>query len=361
MQSNKDDYLIERFELDPSQFEELADLIKISFTEGSEVEGGTIAFTKDTLNFMFGSPYLPKSIFVRTVYKPTGEVVGFLGEIPRPLTIEGKIYNIGIPSWAAVHYKHQKKGLATLMGKKLLEIGQTMDFDGGIAMFEPEEHGIDTGKAFSKNSGIPMREILRINKFLIRVFDIKRTSKAIKLKWFEKLGLGLLQGLQKVNNPRVRKFRKEDGERLYELMADHQKNNQISIIRNHDDFLWYLQQPKVNCVVHEDENGVVDGFILAWEFIFAGFGHFVPFGWLDLVHTYRLSQKEAADLCKYLCVTSKELGWGGLQCPFIPYFDVKPFNKSKFVAFPKILLIDLFELNKIPMPEKIDSFYFDWR
>ncbi|HMF30619.1 MAG TPA: GNAT family N-acetyltransferase [Candidatus Lokiarchaeia archaeon] len=362
MQTDEDDdYLIEQFNLDKSQYAELVELIKTAFISDNPAEGGTIAFTEQSFNLIFGSPIMESDLFVRAIYKPTGETVGFLGGIPRPLSVRGTVYKCGVPGWLATFPQHQRKGLAIKMGLKLMEIGKERGYDAGFAFFEPEAHGIDTARSLIRQTGIPMHELATIQQFIIRAFDVKRIAQVIKLKGYEKFGLRLLQGIQKVNNPRVRQCRPEDAERMFELMQDHVERNEISIVRDHDDFVWYVQQPGVNCVVHEGEDGQVDGFILAWEFQLAGFGNLAPLGWLDLVHTYRLSQKNAVDLVRYLCVTSKERGWAGLQTPFIPYFDPAPFKKAKFVFFPKKLIVALFPVAEMDLPDHPSSFYFDWR
>lgn len=355
------DYTVETFTLDDSQYEKISELIRATFIENSPDEGGTILFDEETFNIMFGSPVMPRDLFVRVIYKPTGQIVGFAGGIPRDLSYDGKIYKFAIPAWGTVHPAHQRKGLGVMMGTKIFELGKELGFDGGIPLFEPEAHGIDTARAVARKFGVTMKEIIKIRKFIIRVFNVRRVAKVIKLKWFEKLGLFLMQGLKKTSNPRVRKYKQEDGERLFELMKDHSEYNQLSLVREHDDFIWYLNQPAVNCVVHEGEDGLIDGFVVAWKFFLAGFGNSLPFGWLDLIHTYRLDEKEASDLFKYMCVVSKDLGWGGLQCPFIPYFNPKPLKKAKFVFFSKDLILGLYNLTNIPFPDKVESFYFDWR
>lgn len=362
-EESTNEYEIEQFTLDKSDFGKIADLIKNVFIQATEAEGegGTISFTPETFNIMFGSPYQPKNLFFRAIHKNTGEIVGFLGGIPRDLSYKGKIYKFGVPSWVSVHWQHQRKGLALQLGLKMLEVARGMGFEGGISFFEPEAHGIDSARALCRKTGIPMYEVQTIKKFLIRVFDASRIAKAVKLKGYEKLALRLIQGVPKIHNPRVRKFQLADADHMFELMRDHVERNELAIVRNRDDFIWYLQQPGVNCVVHEGDNHQVDGFIVAWEMQLAGFGNVVPCGWLDLVHTYRLPLAEAKDLCKYLCQTAKEHGWVGLQTPYMPYFDPTPFKRAKFVFFPKKLIVALFPLKELPLPEHTQSFYFDWR
>jgi len=366
MKENSDElYRIEQFSLDEEHFDTLAELITKAFLndEAAQKEGTSIVFDKETFTRMFGSPFTEKDIFVRAIYIPTNELVGFIGCIPRKIKINDRIYKCAVPAWAATHQDHQRRGLALQMGKKIYEILLKKDYEIGFSLFEPKQKGINTGESVARNIDalFPLQRLLTIKKFLGRIFDAKLLAKVMKLKGYEKLGIALFEKLQKVNNPRVRKFEISDAERLFELMDDHVQRNQMSLVREHDDFIWYLKQPSVNCVVHEDENGIVDGFILAWKFSFAGFGNIIPFGWLDLIHTYRLNLKEATDLCKYLAITSKDMGWAGLQTPLIPYFDTKPFKKSKFLFFSQTLTMDVFRIKEIPFPEPLESFYFDWR
>ncbi|TFH30131.1 MAG: hypothetical protein E4G98_02635 [Promethearchaeota archaeon] len=359
----ENEYRIEQFTLTPDEFPALAKLITESFLneELTEQEGGTILFDEQTFNIIFGSPIISRDFFVRAIYVPTNEIVGFLGAIPRKVNMKGKILNYVIPALAAVHYKHRRHGLALKMGIKLREIGIEKDVDGGFSLHEPEQHGIDTSKAVARDTNLPIEEFALIRQFVVRSLDTPKVASVIKLKWYEKLAFRLLQSVPKNKNPRIRKYDPNDGEQMFTMMQDHIDRNEVSLVRDKEDFFWYLQQPGVNCVVHEDENGTVQGFILAWRMKLAGFGNAVPFGWLDLVHTHRLTINEAKDLANYLCITSKELGWAGLQTPFIPYFDSAPFKKAKFIFYPKKISIDIFNLKKLDLPKNVKSFYFDWR
>jgi hypothetical protein len=362
-------YIIESFTLDEENFNELSKLITEAFLsdENTQIEGTTILFDEETFSRMFGSPHTPNDTFVRALDRETKEIVGFIGSIPRNIMINGEKFKFIIPAWAAVATDHKRKGLALKMGLKILDLLFDKGYEAGFSLFEPEQKGINTGASVSRHSDklLPLKRILTIKKFLIRVFDVDRVSEVMNLKWYEKRVIKLFEKIQKVDvKSTVRKSKPEDFERIFELMNDHVERNQMSIVRDKDDFEWYLNQPGVNCVVHEDENGIVNGFLLAWKFNFAGYGKTIPFGWVDIIHLYRLSIKEATELCRYFAIISKELGWVGLQSPFIPYFDPKPFRKSKFILFPKILTMDAFQSElrrKIPFPEKIESFYFDWR
>ncbi len=133
----------------------------------------------------------------------------------------------------------------------------------------------------------------------------------------------------------------------------------------HNDYLkWVCGFANANggkIYIGKDDNGKVKGFMLAWEFILAGMGNRLPFGWLDMVHIHRLTTKEAGDLANYLCQTSEEHGWYGLQTPYIPYFDMKPLKDAKFFFFDKKINLDFFNMNNVPIPEKVETVYFDWR
>ncbi len=357
----KDEYTVERFTLDDENYEKVLGVVKAAYMANSPEEGGTISFSEETFNIFFGSPSIPRDYFIRVVYKPTGEVVGFEGANPRGFHVNGKTYKTGVPGMLAVHPQHQRKNLAFRIGATMLKMGKELGYDGGFGLFEPEAHGIDTSAALVRETGIQCREIVTIKKFIVRVFDIKKMSQVVRTKWYEKLALGLLQGVPRNRNPRVRKFRSEDAERMYELLDDHRTHNQASFIREREDFVWFLRQPGVNCVVHEGTDGRVDGFIIAWRFDIAGFGKAYPFGWLDMVHIYRLSKAEAADLCNFLAHTSKELGWVGLQSPYIPYFDPAPLKKARFIFYPKKLIVNFYPFVDVQLPDKITSIYFDWR
>ncbi|MHA1442648.1 MAG: hypothetical protein ACTSPK_12430, partial [Candidatus Heimdallarchaeota archaeon] len=273
----------------------------------------------------------------------------------------GKIYKFAIPSWLCVHSSHQRKGLAKSMGKKLFEIGLARGYDGAFSMHEPEQHGIDVSSAVARDMNIPFQRVVTLTQFVIKAFDVNKVSSVVRLKWYEKLVFKMFQKYKIINSKHIRKHQEKDIPEMFEIIQEQVKRNQLSIVPELEDLKWMLKNPTVNCVVHEDDKGKVKGFMLAWEFLLAGMGNKLPFGWLDMVHIHRLTTKEASDLANYLCQTSEELGWYGLQTPYIPYFDMKPLKNAKFFFFGKKINLDLFNMKNISIPEKVDSFYFDWR
>lgn len=363
MNEANSDYVIEQFTIEKENFDELAKLITQAFLSDLTAvkEGASVAFSEETFNTMYGAPSIDKDLFIRTIHKPTGQIVGFLGGIPRNLSIMGKIYKFAVPSWLSVHSDHQRNGLAKGMGKKLFEVGKKLDYDGGFSFHEPDQHGIDVSSAVARDMKIPFQRVITLTKFVIKSFNVNETAKVVRLRWYEKLVFKMFQKYKMINSDRIRKFQEKDIEDMFDIIQEQVKKNDMSIVPEKEDLKWMLSNPGVNCVVHIDENGKVNGFMLAWEFILAGMGNRLPFGWLDMVHIHRLNTKEAGNLGNYLCQTSEELGWGGLQTPYIPYFDMKPLKSAKFFFFGKKINLDLFNMKNVPLPEKVESFYFDWR
>lgn len=358
-----DDYIVEQFTIEKEKFDEFAELITEAFVndENALKEGATVAFSKDTFNIMYGAPSVDPTLFIRVIHKPTGKMVGFLGSIPRNLSIMGKVYKFAIPCWLCVHSEHQRKGLAKRMGKKAYEIGLTTDYDGGFSFHEPEQHGIDVSSSVSKETKLPLQRIVTLTKFVIKAFDVNTVSTVVRLRWYEKLVFKFFQKIKTIDSKQIRVYEEKDIPDMFEIIQEQVKRNQLSIVPELEDFKWMLKNPHVVCVVHEDFDGKVQGFMLAWEFILAGMGNQIPYGWLDMVHIHRLNVKEASNLANYLCQVSKEKGWFGLQTPYIPYFDMKPLKKARFFFFPNEINMDLFNLRGIEIPENIESFYFDWR
>ncbi len=360
---DNDEYIIEQFTIEKENFAEFAKLITQAFIsdEFASTEGATVAFTEDTFNIMYGAPSVDKDLFIRALHKPSGEMVGFLGSIPRNLSIMGKVYKFAIPSWLCVHSNHQRKGLAKRMGKKLFEMGLKFDYDGGFSFHEPAHHGIDVSSAVSREMKIPFQRVMTTTKFVIKAFDVNKVATVVKLRWYEKLVFKFFQKFKTIDSKLIRNYQEKDIPELFKIIQERVEKSQISIVPELEDLKWMLENPHVNCVVHEDNTGTVKGFMLAWEFVLAGFGNKIPFGWLDMVHIHRLNEQEASDLANYLCQTSKERGWYGLQTPYIPYFDMKPLKNAKFFFFGKKIDLDLFNLKNVPIPEDVESFYFDWR
>ena len=357
------EYLVEQFTIENEDIDELAKLITQAFLsdENAIQEGATVAFSEETFNMMYGAPSTDKETFIRTIHKPTGKIVGFLGAIPRKLAIKGEIYKFAIPSWLSVHSQHQRRGLAKAMGKELFEIGKRLGYDGGFSFHEPEQHGIDVSSAVAREMKISFQRVGTLTKFVIKAFNVNKVAKVVRLRWYEKLVFKLFQKYRRISSNRIRKHRESDLEEMFVIIQEQVKHNQIAIVPELEDLKWMLSNPAVNCVVYDDEYGKVKGFMLAWEFILAGMGNTLRYGWLDMVHIHRLTTKEASDLADYLCQTSEELGWYGLQTPYIPYFDMKPLKKARFFFFDHRINIDLFNMNEVPIPEKVESFYFDWR
>ncbi|MHA1551740.1 MAG: GNAT family N-acetyltransferase [Candidatus Heimdallarchaeaceae archaeon] len=363
MANDNSDYIIEQFTIEKENFDELAKLITQAFLsdETAIQEGASIAFSEATFNMMYGAPSIDKDLFIKATHKPTGQIVGFLGGIPRKLSILGKIYKFAIPSWLSVHSQHQRKGLALGMGKKLFEIGNNLGYDGAFSFHEPQQHGLDVSSAVVRDLKIPFQRVVELTQFVIKAFNVNEVSKVVRLRWYEKLVFKMFQKYKKIDSELIRKYQEKDIQDMFEIIQEQVSRNDISIVPELADLKWTLSNPGVNCVVHEDGNGKVKGFMLAWEFILAGMGNKLPFGWLDMVHIHRLTTKEAGDLANYLCQTSEEHGWYGLQTPYIPYFDMKPLKDAKFFFFGKKINLDLFNMNNVPLPEKVETVYFDWR
>ncbi|MHA1955276.1 MAG: GNAT family N-acetyltransferase, partial [Candidatus Heimdallarchaeaceae archaeon] len=176
--NNTDEYIIEQFTIEKDKFDEFAKLITQAFIndENALKEGATVAFSEDTFNIMYGAPSVDPTLFIRAVHKPTGKMVGFLGSIPRNLSIMGKVYKFAIPSWLCVHSEHQRKGLAKRMGLKLWEMGLSSDYHGGFSFHEPNQHGIDVSSSVSKEMKLPLQRIVTLDKFAIKAFDVNTVS-----------------------------------------------------------------------------------------------------------------------------------------------------------------------------------------
>ena len=164
MSQQDDEYLVERFTLDDTSHAAIVEVIKAAYLTNDPDQGGTISFTEKNLNIYYGSPSIPRDFFVRAIYKPTGQVVGFLGGLPRDLLINGKTYKTGVPGCLAVHPDHRRKNLAVHMGLEMLNLGKDLGFEGGFGFFEPEARGVDTGKALAHLAGLPSRDVFTITK-----------------------------------------------------------------------------------------------------------------------------------------------------------------------------------------------------
>ncbi|MBY9001798.1 MAG: GNAT family N-acetyltransferase [Candidatus Heimdallarchaeota archaeon] len=363
MMKMETEYVIEQFTLEDKDFGEFAKLITSAFlADGTaQEEGATIVFSENTFRMMFGAPSVDRNLFVKATYKKTKEIVGFLGAIPRELKIVDEKYKFVMPSWLCVHSDHQRKGLATVMGEKLFSICVEANYQGAFSLFEPKQHGKDVSRVVADIKNIIIKRIISTDKFVIRVIDAEKISQVVKVNWYEKLAFKIIQKIPKVENNHLRLHKKSDADRMFNLLMEHVERNQLSIVPKKKDFLWVLRQPGVNCVVYTNSDDEVKGFILAWEFNLAGFGYHYPCGWLDTVHIHGLTNKEAKKLAQFLSYTSKQRGWIAIQTPYIPYFDSKPLRRAKFILYPQTLSLDMMLVKDIDIPEKVDSFYFDWR
>lgn len=361
--SSDENYIVEQFTLKDSDIHTLAKLLTGAFQEdeAAKKEGAVADLQDENFKLLFGAPSTDKEAFVRVRYKPTNEIVGFLGSIHKSLSIDGKIYKVCLPAWLSVHHEHRRKGLGTALGAKLLEVIRKAGYDASVFFHDAGQHGKGASSAVARNAGLPMIKLAMMNKFIARGYDVEAISKALKARWFEKLFFKLKERIGKVKSNKVRLYKPEDIDKIYELSMELSKKNQISILQIHEDLKWKLADPQVLCVVYEDENGEAKGFINAWEFLLSGFGNNVKFGWLDTIHTYNLTNQEVKDLANFLGHESTKRGWKGLQTPYIPYFDSKPFKKANFIFFPKKVGLYLININNIPIPEKIESVYFEWR
>jgi len=358
-----EDYIVEQFTLKDSEIPGLVKLLTSAFKEdeAAEEEGASIELLEDNFQLIFGVPSIDKEMFVRARHKETNEIVGFLGSIKQKLSIEDKIYTTSLPCWLSVHRMHRRKGLGKAMGRKMLEMILEGGYDAAVTFHDTSQKGLETSKAVSRDSGKPLELLTFIKRFIIRPLHVEDASKVIKLSWIVKAFVKTKQGVGKIKSSRVRLFKPEDIDQISELTAGLSKRTQIALVQDCKDIRWKLSNPRVLCVVHENEQGQVDGFINGWEFLMAGFGKAVKFGWMDTVHTYNLPQKEVISLANLFSSEARKRGWKGIQSPFIPYYDAKPFRKANFILFPKKIGMYIFNLSNISLPEKVESIYFEWR
>jgi len=357
------DYVVEQFSLQKENLDEFANILTETFLSDPAAleEGAVITFTKESFDFFFNTPITDPNLFVRVIHKPTNKIVGFLGNLPRNISMMGKVYKFVNPGWISVLPSHRRKGLATLMGRKFLELIIKEGYDGAFAVFEPEQHGKDIARIVTNENEMDQRTIFYTKKFIVRAFDEKKIAEVVKMKWFEKLAFKLMKGVKPVKNPSVRLSKEKDTEQIYNLLLEHIERNDIAVVHDKEYIKMLVNHRLFLCAIHEDDNGAIDGLIGAWEFLLSGFGKSYPFGWLDMVHTHKLSTRDAKDMCNFLCYSAKERGWMGIQTPYFPYFDAKPLKKAKFIFYGKRLFLDIAKLKDIEIPDKIESIFFDWR
>jgi len=359
-------YELEHFVLKSGDSLSCTELIDEAFYESYKNEGGTIAFTPETFEIAFGSPIIRRDLFLRVRYLESGDIVGFFGAVPRTLKFpDGNNYEYCCPTCLTVRTDHQRRGLATCMILKGLEIVKESNWDGAY-MFLNVKHPAKT--AAKKVLGDDLKTVYTIKRFIVRIMDVERVSKTMRagaLKWYEKIYLRFKSRLKKCQVDDVRTLEYGDIPKLYELSKDFEKKNDISVVRDLKDFEWFMKLPYVITVVHDSKDGSPDGFISAWPFKLAGLGSTCNMGLIDAVHTYNLDMTAASNLTAKLCLIADENGWAGLQTPFIPYFSAKPFLKSRFMllrasrvrANEEIVMLSL-SGHEIP---KVNSLYLDWR
>ncbi|MEA2071892.1 MAG: GNAT family N-acetyltransferase [Asgard group archaeon] len=362
-QLDKSKYLLEQFTLQKAGFKPLSKLITEAFLhdEAAKKEGASIRFTEETFNVIFGAPSINNNLFVRVKSQKSREIVGFMGMIPKTLKIQEKHYQFVIPAWLSVHPEHQKKGLARAMGKKIFQLALEEQFDGGYALHESDQHGYDVSRSVAKELNVTLERIMQMNHFIIRVFDSHALNKVVKLKWYESLFFKTKERIPKTAKENIRAYNKTDFPEIYDLFQQLGEKNEVAVIQQEKDIEWLLDNPQVLCFVHLDTENNINGCVFAWEFLLAGFGKTVPFGWLDCVHIGNLTKNEGFQLVNHLCQTAYQKGWKGLQTPYIPYFPAKPLKKANFVFFPKTMSLDIFNLTNIRLPQNAQKAYFDWR
>lgn len=375
------EYSAEIFDLKKENFDSFAELITQAFLsdEAAQKEGTTVVFDTTTFRRIFGSPYLKNQLIIRVIHQPSGAMVGFMGGLPRNLcfnekknnSLQSKHIRVIVPSWAAVHPDHKRKGVGSLMVSKFIEAASKRGFKYSYAIFEPEQNGIDLGKATAdRNSDVESIKWFNINWFIIRAFDIPAVRKVMKLKFYERWIIRLISPPRTPspkpmkNGCKIRLFKSQDKAKLFDLLDEYTSTKNAAIIKSREDFNWYMDQPGIICCVHEDNSGSVNGFVLAWEFKFAGFGKIIPFGWLDLINVDHLSRRSATNLIRFFNIQAKQKGWKGVQTPYIPYFPIGPFLGANYLTFPKKMIVQVFALNNSDLSffkKAPGTCFLDWR
>jgi len=199
---------------------------------------GLFFFDIESINMFFGSPLLSKCIFVRAIHKETSEWIGFVAAIPIMLKVKGTSieYKAYLIDFYTIKQKYQKSGISRALGKLIIKIGIEKGLDGYIAFFEESEHGIDAAKSVSRKTKQPLDSFLKVDNFILRVLNVNKFSRIVKLKFYEKIGLKFLGSVKNWGNANIRKYVESDFPQIKELLEDFPKNNIISLIRDPIDF-----------------------------------------------------------------------------------------------------------------------------
>ena len=82
------DYSAYIFDLKKENFDSFAELITQAFLsdELAQKEGTTVVFDTTTFRRIFGSPYLENQLIIKVIHQPSGDMVGFMGGLPRKLS-----------------------------------------------------------------------------------------------------------------------------------------------------------------------------------------------------------------------------------------------------------------------------------
>ena len=375
------EYRVDIVDLNNEEIDSFAELITRAFLsdESAQKDGTTVIFDKTTFRRIFGSPHLEDQLIIKVMHQPSETMVGFMGGLPRNLCFNDDKINslqknhlrVMVPSWAAVHPDHKRKGIGSLMVSEFAKAVSELGYKYSYALFEPDQKGIDLGKAAAtRNSAIKSKTWFKINWFIIRVFDIPALRQVMKLKFYERWIIRLISPPRTIlpkpmkNGSKIRLFRPEDKPEIFDLLDEYRSTKNAAIIKNREDLYWYMDQPGIICCVHEDNEGKVNGFVLAWEFNFAGFGNKISFGWLDLINIDHLSGRSAANLIRFFNIKAKEKNWKGIQTPHIPYFSITPFLRAQYLTFPKKMIVQVFGFKNSdlsPFRATPDTCFLDWR
>jgi len=98
-----------------------------------------------------------------------------------------------------------------------------------------------------------------------------------------------------------------------------------------------------------------------FKFHLSGFGNIEAIGCIDTIHTYNLNKYDYRDLVEFFCFIAKEQGIVAVQTPKFPYFDVKPFKKSKFIEYSHGTNVCFFNFKEIQIPKDVESCYLELR
>lgn len=339
------DYVIDNREPTEKELDEIIALMNKVWHK-IYYDDGIYYYTKDVLDLYTKNPYQRPEHYWIAFEKNTRKIIGFALVTPWKVKIYGKgPYNLAYGSLITTDLEYQQQGIGKSIAKEISKCYDKLNFLGAITNFEVISKGI---KTISKERSDCIIKLRTSEYAYIRPLNVKGRERLMNMKFYEKIGARLIQGVKPVNDSRIRPVQERDLSQILSLLNEYSEKLNIARVWSEEELRMLLSNPLYRGKVIEI-NGEIKAILSAIIYPFEVKGVSVKIACLEDCNYEHVDMDLQKKLVRAMLYDLKQEDVAVLNDFNIGYRDLTPLRKNRFIKYPRELSSYIILSNKDKM------------